>query len=86
MAKLYPVIAPLRELRGALSKMRHEKLAVGADGRNRTLISPYSTITGRNAPSNSEFIFGPAVWLRGLIRPQPGYGLASVDFSMQEYV
>jgi hypothetical protein len=85
MAKLYPVIAPLRELRGALAKMRHEKLAVGADGRNRTLISPYSTITGRNAPSNSEFIFGPAVWLRGLIRPQPGYGVASVDFSMQEH-
>jgi hypothetical protein len=85
MATLYPVIAPLRELRGALSKMRHTQLAVGADGRNRTLISPYSTITGRNAPSSSEFIFGPAVWLRGFIRPEPGYGLAYVDYAQQEF-
>ncbi len=28
-----------------------------------------ATATGRNAPSNTKFIFGPAVWLRGLIKP-----------------
>jgi hypothetical protein len=85
MAARYRTLSSLRELRGALSKMRHGQLAIGADGRNRTLISPYSTITGRNAPSSSEFIFGPAVWLRGLIRPEPGYGLAYVDYAQQEF-
>ena len=41
MAKLYPQIAPLHELRHTLSQMRQIKLAVGHDGRNRCLISPF---------------------------------------------
>ena len=41
--------------------------------------------TGRNQPSNSKFIFGPSVWLRGLIKPPPGYGIAYVDWSQQEF-
>jgi hypothetical protein len=40
--------------------------------------------TGRNAQSNSAFIFGPARWMRGLIKPPPGYGLAYVDWKSQE--
>ena len=60
-------------------------LQVGDDGRNRCLLSPYSSQTGRNQPSNSKFIFGPSVWLRGLIRPKPGWGLAYVDWSQQEF-
>ena len=46
---------------------------------------PFSSRTGRNQPSNSKFIFGPSVWLRGLIRPAPGHGLAYVDWSQQEF-
>ena len=34
-------------------------LAVGPDGRNRTLLSAFRSRTGRNQPSNSTFIFGP---------------------------
>ena len=37
MAKAYPIVAPLRELRHTLGEMRLESLAVGADGRNRCL-------------------------------------------------
>ena len=85
MARAHPVVAPLRELRVALSQMRLSELAVGQDGRNRCLLSAFSARTGRNQPSNSRFIFGPAVWLRGLIRPSPGYGLAYVDWSQQEF-
>jgi DNA polymerase I-like protein with 3'-5' exonuclease and polymerase domains len=33
----------------------------------------------------SKFIFGPSTWLRGLIRPQPGLGVAYVDWSQQEF-
>ncbi len=83
-ARAHPEVAPLRELRHALSEMRLNDLAVGSDGRNRTLLSPFGARTGRNTPSNSKFIFGPSAWLRGLIKPSEGHGLAYVDFSSQE--
>jgi DNA polymerase I len=41
MGKAYPAIAPLRELPAALSEMRLSDLAVGKDGRNRTLLSAF---------------------------------------------
>lgn len=85
MARMHPQLAPLRELRGALSQMRLSDLAVGDDGRNRCMLSMFRSKTGRNQPSNSRFIFGPSVWLRGLIQPQEGYGLAYVDWSQQEF-
>ena len=85
MAKSHPKISPLRELRSALSELRLSDLSVGHDGRNRTLLSPFQSRTGRNQPSNSKFIFGPSVWLRGLIRPVRGYGLAYIDWSQQEF-
>jgi DNA polymerase-1 len=85
MARSHLQIAPIRELRSALSEMRLANLHVGDDGRNRCLLSPFRSRTGRNQPSNSKFIFGPSVWLRGLIRPRPGWGLAYVDWSQQEF-
>ena len=85
MARSYTKVAPIRELRASLSEMRLSNLHVGDDGRNRCLLSPFRASTGRNQPSNSKFIFGPSVWLRGLIRPQPGWGLAYVDWSQQEF-
>jgi DNA polymerase-1 len=84
-AKAHPTIAPLRELRAALSEMRLHDLAVGSDGRNRTILSAFRARTGRNQPSNTKFIFGPSVWLRGLIKPPPGHGIAYVDWSQQEF-
>ncbi|TWU67578.1 DNA polymerase I, thermostable [Crateriforma conspicua] len=83
-ARSYPQVAPLRELRHALSEMKLEKLAVGSDGRNRSMLRPFASRSGRNQPSNNQFIFGPSVWLRGLIRPDPGRAVAYVDWSQQE--
>ncbi len=85
MAKAYPQMSPLRELRHALGELRLQKLAVGPDGRNRTLISPFRSKTGRNQPSNAKAIFGAATWIRGLIKPEPGTALAYLDFSSQEF-
>jgi hypothetical protein len=85
LARAHPQVAPIRELRSALSEMRLANLHVGDDGRNRCILSPFRSRTGRNQPSNSKFIFGPSVWLRGLIRPQPGWGLAYVDWGQQEF-
>ena len=83
--RAHPQLAPLRELRASLSDMRLSDLAVGADGRNRTLLSPFRARTGRNQPSNARFIFGPAVWMRGLIQPPPGHAIAYIDWSQQEF-
>jgi DNA polymerase I len=85
MARAYPALAPLRELRAALCEMRLSDLAVGRDGRNRTMLSAFRARTGRNQPSNTKFIFGPSVWLRGLIKPPPGYGIAYIDWQQQEF-
>lgn len=85
MALAYPVIAPLRELRTTLSGMRLSDLAVGSDGRNRTMLSAFRARTGRNQPSNTKFIFGPSAWLRGLIKPPPGHGIAYIDWAQQEF-
>ena len=40
------------------------------------LLSPFRAVTGRNRPSNTEFVFGP----------RDGWGLAYIDFSSQEIV
>ena len=83
-ARKHPQVAALSELRNSLSELKLEKLTVGSDSRNRCLLSPFGSRTGRNQPSNNRFIFGPSVWLRGLIRPPEGRAIAYVDWSQQE--
>jgi hypothetical protein len=85
MAKAHPKVSPMRELRSALSEMRLSDLAVGDDGRNRTILSAFQSRTSRCQPSNTKYIFGPSVWLRGLIKPPEGWGVAYIDWSQQEF-
>ena len=85
MSLKYPILQPLRELRASLSQIRLTELPVGSDGRNRCLLSPFRSRTGRNQPSNTRFLFGPAVWVRFLMKPKSGWGLAYIDWSQQEF-
>jgi DNA polymerase I len=85
MAKAHPRVAPMRELRSTLSDLRLNDLAVGQDGRNRTVLWAFQSRTGRNQPSSTKYIFGPSVWLRSLIKPPPGFGVAYIDYSQQEF-
>lgn len=85
MARSHAEVAPISQLRHALSQLRLSELAVGSDGRNRCLLSAFQARTGRNQPSNSKFIFGPSVWLRGLIQPPPGHAVAYLDYEQQEF-
>ena len=85
IARSEPRVSPLRELRDSLSQMRAAGLSVGSDGRNRALLSAFGSRTGRNQPSSTKFIFGPSVWLRGLIKPDRGMALAYIDWSSQEF-
>jgi hypothetical protein len=84
MAKAHPQIAELHELRTTLSELRLNDLAVGGDGRNRVWLAPFRTKTSRNAPSNAQFVFGPAKWIRNMIEPPEGRALAYVDWRSQE--
>ena len=86
MTKGFPQLEPLRQLRHARDKMRRIKLAVGHDARNRTVLWPFKSKTGRTQPKASTWIFSPAVWLRSLIKPGPGRAVAYVDYSSMEFL
>jgi DNA polymerase family A len=86
MARVHPELEPLRQLKYCREKLKLHQLAVGRDGFNRCWLNPFGSRTSRNQPSNSRFIFGPAVWLRDyLIQPKPGWGIAYLDWSGQEF-
>jgi hypothetical protein len=84
-ATLRPELEPLRQTRQMLGQLRQPGLEVGTDGRNRCMLSAFRTVTGRNAPSTTKFIFGCPAWMRGLIQPEPDTALAYVDWTAQEF-
>lgn len=84
-ARGYPQIAPLHELRSSLSKLRLNGLTIGEDGRNRYMLSPFRSKTGRNQPSNVKAIYGPSTWMRGFIKPAEGMAIAYIDWGQQEF-
>jgi DNA polymerase-1 len=86
MTKGHPQMENLRQLRHALNKMRRIQLAVGKDGRNRSVLWPFKSKTGRTQPKAREWIFSPAVWLRRLIRPGPGMAIAYIDWGSMEFL
>ena len=81
----YPQIMNLYQVRSTLAGMRLNSLEVGDDSRNRCMLSPFASKTARNQPSSNKFIFGPSAWMRGLIKPGPGQGVAYIDWSQQEF-
>jgi hypothetical protein len=86
MARVHPgEVRPMWELRKTLRRLKLDHLAVGHDGRNRTSLRPFASKTGRNQPSTNRFIFGSAAWVRSLIKPERGMGLAYVDYEQQEF-
>jgi DNA polymerase I len=84
MARVFPVVAPLAELRKAIGHMRKNAIPVGDDGRARTGIRPFASSTSRNQPSTSEFLYGNSKWVRFFIRPEPGHALLYFDYSAEE--
>lgn len=80
-----PQLENLRQLRYIRDKMRKIKLAVGTDGRNRTVLWPFKAKTSRTQPSASQWIFSPAVWTRSMIKPAEEQAVAYVDYSSKEF-
>jgi hypothetical protein len=85
LAARYPQVEPLRQVRQLLGQLHKPGLTIGVDGRNRCLLSPYGTKTGRNCPSTAKFIFAAPSFLRGLVKPEPGRAIAYLDWSSQEF-
>src|SRR6185312_15640839 len=85
MAGRFPQIEPLRQLRNTVSQLRNLKLQVGSDARARTTLAPFAAKTGRNQPSTTKFIFGLSAWSRNLLRPEPGWALAYIDWEQHEF-
>lgn len=83
-ARSHPQLRSLYELRATLNRLRLADIPVGHDQRARCLLSAFRSVTGRNQPSSSKFLFGPARWIRGLAREQEGRAIAYVDWSTQE--
>ena len=84
-ARVNLTLRPLKELRVTLKNFRPSGFVFGGDGRNRSPLRPFSSRTGRNQPSNASCIlYGPA-WMRNLIRPEAGMGLALIDWDQQEF-
>jgi DNA polymerase I len=84
MARIYPSIAPLRELRVALSQMRSTRISVDPDGRVRTRLKPYWSITGRSQPPSTRYPFGNARWLRSFISSSQDDVFVYMDYKSQE--
>ena len=85
IGKTHSQVKNLGYLRHELSELRLNKLTIGQDGRNRCLLSPFRARSSRYAPSTSKFMFGPSPWIRSLIQPPPGYGIAHFDYEQQEF-
>jgi hypothetical protein len=85
VARAHPAVHPMKELLASLTLLRRFELAVGRNVRNRCPLRPFVSMTGRNQPSTSRFIFGPATWVRGLIKPAECTALAYLDHAQQEF-
>jgi DNA polymerase-1 len=85
MVRSYPQVGILHEARQFASGLRAKGLAVGSDGRNRCLLSPFQSKTGRNQPSGARFLFLQSTWMRALLRPSSGLAVAYLDWKSQEF-
>ncbi|MGD9671450.1 MAG: DNA polymerase [Hyphomicrobiaceae bacterium] len=84
-ARAHPDVRPLKELRATIGAFQPGQVLIGRDGRNRTPMRPFASRTGRNQPSAKASILGGPAWIRFLVRPDPGKGLALIDWCQQEF-
>jgi DNA polymerase-1 len=83
---MYEEVAPTISLRNSLTDLHANKLVIGPDGRNRTWLAPFGSITGRCQPSNSEYVFGLSRFYRNLVLAPPDHAVVYFDFAQQEFL
>jgi len=81
----HPILEPYVNVRELADKYKMlSGLAIGPDGRNRCSMFPFSTKTGRNAPSTKKFLFAMSKAFRRLVKPPLGYGFVQIDWAAEE--
>lgn len=73
------------ELVRSIAEGAVDGLKLGSDGRLYAAPKPFMTLTGRAAPSTSEFLFLGPKWIRSFLQPPPGHSILQFDWSNQEY-
>jgi DNA polymerase I len=87
MGHRFPEVEKLRQAMKTLNDLKSISLALGEDGRNRYLGGLFGTITSRNNPLHGkEVLLLRARWWRNLIQPAPGWALAYLDYSSEEFM
>lgn len=77
--------ADLPDIAKTVSQLHELQLVAGRDGRYRTPIWAFSTITSRMAPNGAAFPFTAPSWVRFTITPEVGRVLIYIDFSSMEF-
>jgi hypothetical protein len=81
---IFPELDDLAALSAYLGHMRPFDFDVGADGRARTSFFPFSTKTGRNAPSTTKYVLMTDKGFRGFVQPSLGWSIACLDYHCEE--
>ncbi len=84
MAMLNPYLEDLRQTRKLLETFKNFDLPIQQDGRCRGKYAPWVQVTGRSSPGKGS-IFGMPAWVRWLIKPGEGRGVAYVDLKSAEF-
>lgn len=80
----YPEIKLLLEIRTLQNMTKLKGYQISFDGRARTSLNMFGTVTGRCTPSTAKFPFSTAKWARNFIKPSWGNILVYMDYSQQE--
>jgi DNA polymerase I len=84
MSLRQPDFDALRQARRTLSMLPPSRITIGPDGRCRTAILPFASVTGRNQPRARTPLAYPS-WMRALVRPEPGMAIAVPDYEQEEF-
>jgi DNA polymerase I-like protein with 3'-5' exonuclease and polymerase domains len=84
MAMLNPYLEDLRQTRKILEHFNCFDLPIGKDGRCRGKYAPWVQLTSRSSPGKGS-IFAMPAWVRWLIKPPEGRGVAYVDLKSAEF-
>jgi hypothetical protein len=81
---VHPGLKPLVTVMALRSQTRLGiKFPVGKDGRSRVNFWAFGTVTGRCAPSNSQFVLGGSAAFRPLVKPPASFAQIAFDWSAQ---
>ena len=84
MGEMLPSVKRLADVERTLKQLKTPPdFLVGRDGRSRPHLIPFAQKSGRTTAK--KFVFAVPAFLRGLVRPAPGWGLANLDFSAEEF-